>query len=103
MSAAGDKPTSRPYLAHTSPISRLYLAGERAGVRAAGDKRALLMTNHQQALLRAVIHALLTLTLALTLALALALALALTLTLTLTRSTTRSGVTARSFGSTPLL
>ena len=58
MSAAGDKPTSRPYLAHTSPMSRKYLAGERAGVRAAGDKRALLLTNHQQALLRAVIHAL---------------------------------------------
>ena len=32
--------------------------GERAGVSAAGDKRALLLTSHQQALLRAVIHAL---------------------------------------------
>ena len=32
--------------------------GARAGVSAEGDKRALLLTNHQQALLRAVIHAL---------------------------------------------
>ena len=47
--------------------------GARAGVSAEGDKRALLLTNHQQALLRAVIHALLTLTLALALALALTL------------------------------
>jgi hypothetical protein len=32
--------------------------GQRAGVRAAGEVRALLLTRHQQALLRAVVHAL---------------------------------------------